>query len=125
MAEGNLSQTPTIVLLRATVSACATTSWSTAAVRTPPFETMCDGLDPVGGYLICRTVQVQNQETLAAPSPPAPESSTHSISHTTWAVSLTWSEAGGTTASPRLAEAAWMAGRDRSSEHVHHVNSTI
>lgn len=59
MAEGNLSQTPTIALLRAAVSACATT-WSASVVQAPPFETMCDGLDPVGGYLICRMVQVQN-----------------------------------------------------------------
>jgi hypothetical protein len=43
--------------------------WSASAVQMPPFETMCDGLDPVGGYLICRMVQVNNQETLGRLKP--------------------------------------------------------
>jgi hypothetical protein len=68
-AEGDVSEVPRVELLRDAVSACAATAWSTSAVQMPPFETMCEGLDPVGGYLICRMVQVNNQETLTRLKP--------------------------------------------------------
>jgi hypothetical protein len=55
--------------LHAAVQTCGTTPWSPTVLRTPPFETMCDGLDPTGGYLICRMVQVLSVDILRQTKP--------------------------------------------------------
>jgi hypothetical protein len=56
MAGGPPDAVATSAPLRSAVSMCGTTRWSAAAVQAPPFETMCDGLDASGGYVICRMV---------------------------------------------------------------------
>jgi hypothetical protein len=51
------------------LAACGSTPWSSAAVRPFPIATMCDGLDPESGYLICRMVQVVMLQTLQRTGP--------------------------------------------------------
>jgi len=55
--------------LRAAVAACSQTPWSASAVQVPPIATMCQGIDPSGGYLLCRMVQVVNVTTLRQTKP--------------------------------------------------------
>jgi hypothetical protein len=55
--------------MRAAVASCDQTPWSASAVQTPPIATMCDGIDPSGGYVICRMVQVLNVTTLRQTKP--------------------------------------------------------
>jgi hypothetical protein len=49
--------------------ACSPTPWSSAVLQAPPFDTMCDGLDRLGGYLICRMVQVLSVDILNQTKP--------------------------------------------------------
>ena len=51
------------------IARCGSTPWSAAAVRRLDPSTMCDGLDPHGGYLICRMVQVLIAQTMARTKP--------------------------------------------------------
>jgi hypothetical protein len=49
--------------------ACGSTPWSDTAVRMPDTASMCDGVDPSGGYLICRMVQVLITDTMRRTKP--------------------------------------------------------
>ena len=51
------------------LAACGSTPWSSAALRPFPIASMCDGLDPESGYLICRMVQVVMLQTLQRTGP--------------------------------------------------------
>jgi hypothetical protein len=53
----------------AAIAACGQTAWSPARIQAPPWRTMCNGLDPQGGYLICRMVQTLNASTLRQTKP--------------------------------------------------------
>ena len=48
---------------------CGSMPWSQAAVRMPDTTRMCDGLDPSGGYLICRMVQALIVDTMRRTQP--------------------------------------------------------
>ncbi len=43
--------------LKQAVARCGSTGWTSAAIRPFPIATLCDGMAPDGGYLICRMVQ--------------------------------------------------------------------
>ena len=51
------------------IGLCGSMPWSQAAVRMPDTTRMCDGLDPSGGYLICRMVQALIVDTMRRTQP--------------------------------------------------------
>jgi hypothetical protein len=66
---GSSPPRPPREVLRAAARACGSTPWTDAAVAMPPTATMCDGLDPTGGYLTCRMVQALTVTTLRRTGP--------------------------------------------------------
>jgi hypothetical protein len=55
--------------LQLAVAACGSLPWTSAAVRPFPVDTLCEGRDPDGGYLLCRMVQVVLTETMQQTGP--------------------------------------------------------
>jgi hypothetical protein len=54
-----------VTALHRAATACGSIPWSADAVRRFPIDGMCDGLDPTGGYLMCRVVQALMVNTMA------------------------------------------------------------
>lgn len=69
MASGGLGAVTAIRALQLAVSACGERSWTSSAIQVPQVETMCNGLDRSGGYLICRMVQVLSVDILRQTKP--------------------------------------------------------
>ena len=61
--------TGAIATLDRAIARCGSTPWSAAAVRRLDASTMCDGIDPQGGYLMCRMVQVLIAQTMTRTRP--------------------------------------------------------
>jgi hypothetical protein len=55
--------------MKQAIENCGAVAWTTAATRPLETETMCNGLDPQSGYLLCRMVQVVIANTLAETKP--------------------------------------------------------
>jgi hypothetical protein len=63
------SPVPSARLLREAIADCGSTPWTDSAVHVPDTSSMCEGLDPYGGYLMCRMVQAQVATTLRQTKP--------------------------------------------------------
>ncbi|MGZ4147414.1 MAG: hypothetical protein ACXVPL_06880, partial [Actinomycetota bacterium] len=59
---------PDRALIADAIAGCGSMPWTSSALTPPPWRTMCDGLDD-SSYLICRTVQVIEKQTLQNPVP--------------------------------------------------------
>jgi hypothetical protein len=55
--------------LGAAISSCGVMPWTRSAVEEPPWRTMCSDVDPSGGYVLCRMVQVLSVEQLRRTKP--------------------------------------------------------